>query len=571
MSVQVGKLTVRTARPGAGRDAGFRVRAESRLRSLDLEPPGLPDRAVLIVRQLTLPSAGAATAQQARATLAGLRRAADRPAAGPVGAAAVAVLFRDEVELLTCLTSDILHGTAGRRWYWRQIAPVTVPAGAGLAAAWTARPRWLPACLARLPAAEACAAVARLTVPTAAAVLQVLLTAFNISERSVVRLAPALPAPPRPSTAVNEPAGEPPWRRWLPPTSLAPPAEALLGVALSLHHAPALVRRSEYAERLTAWQATAGKPQRLGRPGDDPANRSPRTAAAAAVPSDRTSPGTWRAETGSRETAVPSAAAPGARAPAGAAADPVAGQANGSAAGRVADRAAGPAGSAASRRAAVTAPGPDDQAAQQTGDGETAADDAAWPGEGTATQLASLLYLVNFVAWLDDDAEEDEDDAGLPAGWALVELLGRYLLGDLLSEFAGDPLWDILAELDGRRRGTSAATRLEAASPFRLPQAWLRRWPPEPAAEPGTGLPRSPEEWFGDVIGAFVAGQLRSRGIGVSSFIVPGRILVTATHVDLLLSLQHVDLPARVAGLDRDPGWVPALGRIVLFHFLDTP
>ena len=42
MSVQVGKLTVRTARPGAGRDAGFRVRTESRLRSLDLHPPAYP-------------------------------------------------------------------------------------------------------------------------------------------------------------------------------------------------------------------------------------------------------------------------------------------------------------------------------------------------------------------------------------------------------------------------------------------------------------------------------------------------------------------------------------------------
>jgi len=199
-----------------------------------------------------------------------------------------------------------------------------------------------------------------------------------------------------------------------------------------------------------------------------------------------------------------------------------------------------------------------------------AAAGAAWPGEGTATRLASLLYLVNFVAWLDDE-EENEDDPGVPAGWALVELLGRYLLGEERGEFAGDPLWDILAELDSRRRGTSAATRLEAAGPLRLPGSWLRRWPSEPAEAPGTALPRSPEDRFGDVIGAFVAGQLRSRGIGVSSFTVPGRVLVTATHVDVLLSLQHVDLPARMAGLDRDPGWVTALGRIVLFHFLDTP
>jgi hypothetical protein len=565
MSVQVGKLTVRTARPGAGRDAGFRVRSESRLRSLDLEPPGLPDRAVLIVRQLTLPPAGAATAQQARAALASLRRAATRPTAGPVSAAAVAVLFRDEIELLTCLTSDLVHGTAGRRWYWRQIVPVTAPAGDGLAAAWTARPRWLPACLARLPAAEARAAVSQLSAPAAATVLQVLLTAFNIPERSVARLAPAFSAPPGPATVADEPAGEPPWRRWLPPTSLAPPAEALLGLALSLYHAPAVVRRPGYAERLTAWRAAAGSPLGPGPHRDDPANRSARGAKAAAVPSDRTGPGTGPAETGRQQTGAPRAGAP-----AETGAGPAAVPANAPTTGRAADPGAGRAGPKASRLAAVTPPGPDDPAAQPAGDGDTAADDLAWPGEGTATRLATLLYLVNFVAWLDNE-EENEDDAGIPAGWALVELLGRYLLGDRLGEFAGDPVWDILAELDGRRRGTAPATGLEAAGPLRLPRAWLRRWPPEPAAGPGAGLDREAEERSIDVIGAFVAGQLRSRGIGVSSFTVPGRVLVTATHVDVLLSLQHVDLPARAAGLDRDPGWVPALGRIVLFHFLDTP
>ena len=477
------------------------------------------------------------------------------------------MLFRDEVELLTCLTSDLVRGTAGRRWYWRQIARVTAPAGAGLAAAWTARPRWLPACLARLPAAEARAAVAQLPTPAAATVLRALLTAFDIPEWSVARLAPAFAAPPEPATGADEPPGEPPWRRWLPPTPLAPPAETLLGVALSLHHAPALVRRPGYAERLTAWRAAASAPLRPGLPRDDPANRSAHGAEAAAVPSARTGPGTEPAGTGRPETLAPSD-----EAPAEACAGPVTGPADGPTAGRVADPGANRAGAEAGRLATVTPPGPDDPAAQQTGNGAAPARDAAWLGEGTATRLASLLYLVNFVAWLDDEEEnEDEDDVGVPAGWALVELLGRYLLGDERDEFAGDPLWDILAELDGRRRGTPAATRLETDGSLRLPRAWLRRWPPESATDPGTGLPRSPEERFGHVIGAFVAGQLRSRGIGVSSFTVPGRVVVTATHVDVLLSLQHVDLTARLAGLDRDPGWVPALGRIVLFHFLDTP
>ena len=80
----------------------------------------------------------------------------------------------------------------------------------------------------------------------------------------------------------------------------------------------------------------------------------------------------------------------------------------------------------------------------------------------------------------------------------------------------------------------------------------------------------TPERRFGATVGAFVSWLLRSRGIGVSSLMSPGLVRVTSTHVDVVLSLEDVDLAVRLAGLDRDPVWVPLLGRIVLFHFLDT-
>jgi hypothetical protein len=47
----------------------------------------------------------------------------------------------------------------------------------------------------------------------------------------------------------------------------------------------------------------------------------------------------------------------------------------------------------------------------------------------------------------------------------------------------------------------------------------------------------------------------------------PGRLLVGRTHVDLTMGLDQIAVPIRRAGLDRDPGWVPDLGRIVAFHF----
>ena len=46
-----------------------------------------------------------------------------------------------------------------------------------------------------------------------------------------------------------------------------------------------------------------------------------------------------------------------------------------------------------------------------------------------------------------------------------------------------------------------------------------------------------------------------------------GRLYVTTSHVDLVIDLSQISLSARLAGLDRDPGWIPSLGRVVKFHF----
>jgi hypothetical protein len=46
-----------------------------------------------------------------------------------------------------------------------------------------------------------------------------------------------------------------------------------------------------------------------------------------------------------------------------------------------------------------------------------------------------------------------------------------------------------------------------------------------------------------------------------------GRLYVTATHVDLVMGLETVSLPVRLAGLDRSPGWLGEFGRAILFHF----
>ena len=50
----------------------------------------------------------------------------------------------------------------------------------------------------------------------------------------------------------------------------------------------------------------------------------------------------------------------------------------------------------------------------------------------------------------------------------------------------------------------------------------------------------------------------------------PAQVDVTATHLDVRISLAELPIEVRLAGLDRDPGWVPAAGRYVAFHFEET-
>lgn len=46
-----------------------------------------------------------------------------------------------------------------------------------------------------------------------------------------------------------------------------------------------------------------------------------------------------------------------------------------------------------------------------------------------------------------------------------------------------------------------------------------------------------------------------------------GRVFISATHVDVLFRLADLPIQIRVAGLDRNPGWVPAAGRFIAFYF----
>jgi hypothetical protein len=63
----------------------------------------------------------------------------------------------------------------------------------------------------------------------------------------------------------------------------------------------------------------------------------------------------------------------------------------------------------------------------------------------------------------------------------------------------------------------------------------------------------------------------RRARIGLASLVRrPGRVAISLTHLDIFFNLAEADLRLRRMALDVDPGWVPWLGRVVRFHYLDA-
>jgi hypothetical protein len=104
--------------------------------------------------------------------------------------------------------------------------------------------------------------------------------------------------------------------------------------------------------------------------------------------------------------------------------------------------------------------------------------------QGIRTRLAGILYLIELLEWLDSPLEEESNDqkggtlTEQLSFWTRVEALARGLLGNANKSFEGDPIWSILACLDGREPGAPIGDSLPVQADFRLPARWLRRLGP---------------------------------------------------------------------------------------------
>jgi hypothetical protein len=535
-----GETTIRKVQISAsrGQDALLtRLRVESALQVASLHLPGLPPSAILVIKRVADPHLGrltasrpdyAATQTWARTfdlRVAAISKQAARPLYGPVSSDAQAVLFADQAELLTCLALDWLDGSLSAHWWWRSIFP-DADFSRLIPSAFVESAPDIPAALETLArigrAGDFCQ---RLDALPARAMFVALVRVFGLPSLERAFLAPDSQRVQPKKSQIQDvvvgldrqsfparagPAAHPdnPFELMAPEAAsipgLLPEAQNLLGTALMLRRAPRLIRSEEFAARLTAWQA-AGRPSRA------------RVA--------------WQAMDSPIRTQTANDVKP---------------------VGVVE-----PAGSGEAPPLSALAPRQNTQQVEHPQKSAALHEKHLSPRpvvRVTETSFGGVFYLLNLVVFLEiygDFTRPDRPGWDL-APWDLLSLLGTHWSGD---EFKADPLWTLLAHLAGRD------PKDPPGADFHPPSGWET-----PFLQFGL-LPEQP--WLEQL-----AHILRARlalALGFDDLprllVQPAQVFISSTRLDVHFSLVAHPLEVRLAGLDRDLGWLPAAGYAIFYHF----
>ena len=509
-----------------------RLAGEPRLRHglerwlADCDPTrhGLPGEAIVLVRRLSARWGVVLDPDPARryAPLAAMLTGAQR--AATADADADVVWFADEAELLACIARDALSGALGDRWWWRVLRPGRLEPGSSIAPAWgrwLESPRQIPRAVLRLGEARALAWLASPAEAIQARMLEALAQAYPLAPqlRDWV-LEGHLPTP------VADPASEP---TALPPPShrAGPAARAPASRAARLHRLSlALVRDAGAAASLQALRMLAASetpPAPIAR--SSPATHLlPEREAGHVMAIRLHAPERGRREAGA-EPIVPV---------------PVA---------RLAGHAEPPHHVAASHGKAASAPeqppaclplraAPAARASASSAASRDAVEALleAPPQRRLHTRYGGVLFLLNAALQLSLYGDFTKPrHRGLDCSpWRFLMLAGRAWCGPGLQR---DPLW---AWLRHRASGSRQAVPLHV-----WPELHARLARALDDGEPGITLRRR------------ICAMLD----------LPARLQDAGERLDLHFALAELPLAVRLSGLDRDPGWIPAAGCDIRFHF----
>ena len=436
-----------------------------------------------------------------------LLRSAARPALGAVPASAQAVLFASRAELLACLAEDSCRGVVLERWWWPLVSRAVRPTD--VAAVWVADPEAVPAALSRL--AERGRAVefaAALTEERAAELATAVARVHGVD----VVAARHLPM------AITRNA----WQAHAP--VIAPEAQAetltvgqasFVRIALTLARAPSLLRTRAAEDRPAA--IAAGREPQIAAPSAHPTRAATTTPARRPEPSQASLP----VMPSPSRPAVPERAVPPDAPPAAEVADS-----------RVPAREASrrPTSRRASLEPAPPTPERERRAPTAPRPAPPARSPESWPAPAVATEIGGLFFLLTIAQRLGLYADFTEPlRPGIAADpWRFVEHAGKALLADP-EEHADDPVWRVLDEL--------ACDDDDGIEELDEHVAAIRRFLADAEVDPLVALER------------------------------PALVRLAELRVDVVFALATHPIELRLSGIDLDPGWIPAAGRALHFHF----
>jgi hypothetical protein len=590
----VGRLRIESTRIDP---AIAQLRLSSLLTNALSHPTSLPPTAIVFIRKLNDPlprslelqrsyiRPPAAWQQALNTRLENLIANAVRPGLGSVPANAQAVIFLDRSELLAALANDWCDDRLATCWWWQSLLR-RAKAAQVVKESWQDAPQYVPAAVDKLTTAgkaarfvktfsdsEACAllvSVARtFALNDLAAVLHELSVArkpFTVDQEQSNLSLPALTKELNHERSEIQSHSNAPWRDWIQTDQLkelGPERQRLLGIAVMLQRVPAKVRTKSFALAVERWsyeKTTAGATSvvREGKKieGDSPAQT---LSGSSTDRNDSSSSTQLKSEMSLSDKSLrgPSPISfdnnPGLSEQATETEETIQFQS----ANRLKEEYPG------GEQLNVSSQPQPPSTAEPLVEGlilESEDTNSNFKGSQTTTrpkavelydspavelqtetEFGGLFYLINLGIYLGLYGDfTTPAKPGIDVNiWDFVALVGRELIGERVEE---NPVWTLLQRLSGRTEGEDPGT-LQV-------RVWL------------------------DGLMPYICTRLRS-ALGLTPTEDPGsmvceqhaRITVTPAHIDVFCALADLPIELRIAGLDRDPGWLPGAGRFIHFHF----
>lgn len=616
----VGRVRVRSN----SSDPQLRQRIQQILHGATLAPAGLPPAATLVIRHLDDPlpnrfRTGVFSAEPdhdwqraANHKLHALFSKAARPMASALPAAANAILFLNHSEILASLAADWLRGSLSTNWWWQCIFPSFGMQQANLLAEWMRASEHVPAAMQLLAGINLAQNFAKtLTDDSAKQLRERVCYVHGIREikpeelsggRSTSReRAPSSDSPfalgladsaskTQPTMESENLSGEAdksqliaPWAAWVSEAGapgLSLEAQLLLAQSLMLARRPFEVRSANYQHRAAIWLDETQKRNAREMPVMASRNSvasSPHRESAdpeAAAHTETTSTGELLTSTDANALDTELAHH----------IDPLA-----------ASRAPSFANAAETRGELSTQLSRNLSSTAHAGPNCLAASASALAAAEIQTEFGGVFFLLNVALALglySDFTAPLGPNLELPI-WDFLALVGAKFSNDALKR---DELWNLLAVLAGRDCNREPGFEFAPPKDWRIPDDWLI---PSASSSLGPAILRNdrsqvehPLEFLGEELqdgensqldhaarmdrwlewlGAYFRARLvlalgRPDAVELLCH-CPAHVAHTVTHLDVTYDLQRHPVEIRIAGLDRNPGWIPASGRYITFHF----